>query len=92
MTFLNETVHPKAQALINHIIACACRHDRHDSQFYNPLKFWREAQDLSEEKTADLYARLEDAYPRGGFLAVSDEHRMARVSKALWANDKALVA
>ena len=90
--FLNETLHPKAQSLINHIINCACRKDNHDSQFYNPLKFWREANNLSEEKTADLYARLEDAYPYGGFLAVSSTDRMAVVSKALWANDKAVLA
>lgn len=90
--FLNETLHPKAQSLINHIINAACRKDRHESQFYNPLKFWREANNLSDEKTADLYARLEDAYPRGGFLEIDNNNRIAAVSKALWANDKAVLA
>lgn len=92
MSFLNETLHPKAQSLINHIINCACRKDKHDSQFYNPLKFWKEANNLSDEKASDLYARLEEAYPRGGFLAVTSDSRMSVVSKALWANDKAVLA
>ena len=92
MTFLNETVHPKAQSLINHIINCACRKDKSDSQFYNPLNFWKGANNLSDEKTADLYARLEDSFKHGGFLACSAEYRMSVVSHDLWANDKAVLA
>ena len=90
--FLNETLHPKAQSLINHIINCACRKDKHDSQFYTPLEYWKQANNLSDEKAADLYARLEEAYPHGGFLAVSSTDRMRVVSLALWQNDKAVLA
>lgn len=92
MPFVNETVHPKAQALINHIIMCACKKDNSDSQFYNPLEFWREAQGMTDEKATDLYARLEEAYPLGGFLAASNADRMRVVSSALWSNDAAVAA
>ena len=89
-SFLNATIHPKAQTLINHIINCACRKDNHDSQFYNPLKFWQEAQGFTDAKAADLYARLEECFPHGGFLAVSDAFRIRAVSLALLQNDKAV--
>lgn len=92
MAFLNETVHPKAQSLINHIINCACRKDNHDSQFYNPLNFWKQANGMSDEKAADLYSRLEDSFKLGGFLACTDTYRMSVVSYDMWANDKAVAA
>lgn len=87
MPFLNETVHPKAQSLINHLLLCACKRDNGDSQFYKPLASWQAAQGMSDERTSDLYARLEEAYTKGGFLAVNDSHRISAVSKALWANE-----
>lgn len=86
--FINETTHPKAESLLNHILLCASRKDNGNAWFYHPLQFWGEAQGVSDEQLYDLYARLEESYPRGGFFAIPDAQRINAISKALWANDK----
>lgn len=92
MTFLNETLHPKATSLVNHLINCVVRRHRNDPDFYYPLNCWKDANDLSDEKAADLYARVEEAFPLGNFLEVDRALRLSAVSKAMWANDKAVLA
>lgn len=87
--FINETIHPQARSLLNRILSCPSQ-DKGDLGFYYPLQFWGKAKGVSDEKLADLYARLEEAYPRGGFFAIPDALRINYVSKALWANDKAV--
>lgn len=47
---------------------------------------------MSDEKLSDLHARLEEAYPRGSFFAIPDALRINAISKALWANDEAVVS
>lgn len=92
MSFLNETLHPKAHALNNHILAAAYLDDMMDSQFYTPLQCWQTAQSMTDEKTADLYARMEDAFDSGQFLSLTQAAQVTALSRCLWANDKAVAA
>lgn len=90
MEFLNASLHPKAHALANHILLAATKHDKHSSTFYNPLIFWQQAQDMTDDKTADLYARIEEAFIPGSYFTVSHGERVSKISKALWGNDLAV--
>lgn len=88
---INETTHPLARSLLNRILSCTPQ-EKGDAGFYYPLQFWGKAKGVSDEKLSDLYTRLEEAYPRGSFFAIPDALRINAISKALWANDKAVVS
>lgn len=90
--FINETLHPKTQSLINHILLCADHKENGDDQFYNPLLVWREAQGMTDEKAANLYTRLAETFADGRFLVVTNAERLSGVSRCLWINDKAVLA
>jgi len=88
--FLNETMHPKAQALYNTMCLCAVRDDAGNPDFYVPLENFRKAQGWSDEKAADLYARIEEGFT--GFYTDGTTALVTALSKFMWANDKAVAA
>lgn len=89
MAFLNETLHPKASSLVAHIMLAAVKKDKAEPTFYQPLEQWRVAQGLTDDKAADLYARIEEAFD-GKFLELTAGQRVSTVSRCLWESDEVL--
>lgn len=90
MNFLNETLHPKAKALLTVIGAAWDDYDNggkeEEPTFYVTLEAWRKIEGLTDEKTADLYARLQESLgPYGG---LTNETYISKISKALWQNER----
>lgn len=86
MSFINETIHPLAGDLSAIILrANKAFDDEGDiSQcFYDELETWRKCGDWTDEKTADLYARVEDI--EGGLNVPA---YASRLSKCLWMNER----
>lgn len=88
--FPNETQHPKAESLYRHLCLCAVRDETGQADWYTPLISWRKAQAMTDEKAADLYARIEEGLT--GFYKDGSTAIVTALSKFLWANDKAVAA
>ena len=88
--FLNETLHPKAEGLYKHLCLCAVRDESDNPDWYAPLVNYRQAQGWSDEKAADLYARIEEGFT--GFNNAGSSNLVTQLSEFLWANDKAVRA
>lgn len=92
MPFLNETLHPKAVSLRNHIAAAYYKEAADDAQFYTPLMLWQTAQGMTDDKTADLYTRIEETFSDAPFPEHDTDTQVGWLSRCLWANDKAVAA
>lgn len=80
MNFLNETVHPNTLGLTATLVEGA------DS--YEGLETWRKVKGLSDEKAADLYARIEEAFDSKPINSISVQTAGSMISKALWQNER----
>ena len=83
MTIINETQHPAAVGLFATL--------SEGPGSYECLIAWRRIRGLSEEKAADLYARIEEAFS-GLFGATPTDEAVTMLSRALWQNDAAVPA
>lgn len=85
MPFLNETQHPLAHSLHAHLLHSMGRFGLEDPEFYKPLEVFRNAQAWGEEKSADLYALIEDSFD-GDWIMMGEEDRTTILSRCLWKN------
>lgn len=79
--FLNETMHPCAQTLTDAILAGK-------DENYTALEGWRKINGYRDEATADLYARIEDAFDGKPARSLKEVDVCTLMSRCLWANDK----
>lgn len=77
---LNETMHPKAVGLYATIME--------GPECYEGLERWRKEQGLTDDKTADLYARIEDSFDSIPVSSINKPNAVSLLSRSLWANDK----
>lgn len=88
MNFINETQHPKAQALFS-VLRRAANYDAAGvPDFYQPLVEFKQDNDLTDEKAADLYARIEEGFA-GRYHELGTPQMVTRLSLFLWQNDRA---
>jgi len=86
--FLNETLHPEAADLFDMIRLCEVRDQADDAKFYNPLVEWQGSRGMRDEKTADLYARIEEAFTAKPLHSLSRLTAISMLSRSLWQNEK----
>jgi len=86
--FLNETLHPEAADLFDMIRLCEVKDQADDAYFYSPLAMWQGSRGMRDEKTADLYARIEEAFTTKPLHGVPRLSAIGILSKCLWQNDK----
>lgn len=87
MNFINETQHPKAQALFS-VLRRAANYDAAGvPDFYQPLVEFKQDNDLTDEKAADLYARVEEGLS-GRFHDLPQVDLTTKLSLFLWQNDR----
>lgn len=82
--FLNETVHPSTR---NVHLCLACGPDN-----YEALVAFKRDSKISDDVAAELYARIEEAYPIGEPVDLKSPKQAALISKALWETERELNA
>lgn len=79
MSFHNETMHPSTKGLMATLM------EGPDS--YECLETWRKVEDLSDERVAALYARIEEAFDSRPIDSLRIEEAASIVSGLLWENE-----
>lgn len=80
MNFINETVHPYTKGLTATLLE--------EADSYEGLERWRKVKDLSDEKAADLYARIEEAFDSKPINTITAPTAASILSRALWQNER----
>lgn len=86
--FLNETMHPLTSELFNVIEKCGNLREHGDYDYYAPLVEWWKGQNLTEEKAADLYSRVAEAFEGRPLHSVPRGFAASLLSKCLHATDR----
>lgn len=79
MSFHNETMHPSTKGLMATLM------EGPDS--YECLETWRKVEGLSDERTADLYAQIEEAFNSKPIDSVPMAEAASILSGILWNNE-----